>query len=187
MSIKFTEIERVFVSETPDPVTASPFSTILNNGSNLDLASITIDANCDKNGILLFGVVNWSITVTPLIDSVAIAIPAYGQISFDILLNGIVIYRVTQTAAQFGFPITGVFGIPSTTYNIATLLHFDTSALTAFTTSLVNTYTLRASNIILTPPLLSIGGLTAGGITAAAGPVTFLAEKVEAHRQEAAN
>jgi hypothetical protein len=180
--VKFTEIERVFVDEH-NPIATPPFPTNLPNGGFADLASVTINIGRDKDAFLLHAVVNWSATFTPLSTPVNIAIIGNAQVTFQFLRNNTVIYQVIQSIPQPLVNLIPPFATAATGFDIASLLHFDTSSLCDClgTSGGFTTFTLRATNIILTPPLTPSGAL-AGTVTAAAGPVTLVVEEVEACR-----
>ncbi|AEG58834.1 hypothetical protein [Desulforamulus ruminis] len=179
MPIRFGPIERVFVSEQ---AALTPGSILLPNGGSVDLASITVQGDCPA--VLLQAVINFSVTFTPLITPVIATVPGFAQITFEFLLNGTPIYRVTETAEQAGLPLGLLFTTASTTFETVNMLHFDLSNLTGLSSTSIDTYTLRASNIILTPPLVTPAGVAAGTVSAAAGPVTFIAEAVRIRRDE---
>jgi hypothetical protein len=132
--------------------------------------------------VLLNAVVNWSATFTPS-SVTTLNVPGYADITFEILRNDIVIYRVGQTATQKGFPLVQPafqFSRPTSTFEIASLLYFDTTPI--FCNEKIdfaerNTYTLAATNINLIAPQVSIIPATT---SAAVGAVTLVATEVEA-------
>ncbi|MDF2501352.1 MAG: hypothetical protein K0Q77_2066 [Anaerosporomusa subterranea] len=189
--MKFGEIKRIVFDESnqtlpPPPITApliSPFTINLSNGGTTNLAAVTLTAERPV-GVLLNAVVNWSSTFTPPGTTATLVVPGFANVTFEILRNGVVIYRVTQTAIQNSF-FTQPAGTTTslTTYQIATLLHFDTtSVVPQFCNERapkINVYTLRATNILLVAPQVSAGTAVT---TAAVGAVTFIAEKIKACR-----
>lgn len=181
MSIKFGPIDRVFVCEqgalTPNP----PGVVVLPPNGSVDLCSITVQGNCPA--ILLSAVVNWCVTFTPLVTPVIATVPGFASVTFQLLLNGAPIYSVVDTAEQLGLPLGLLFTTASTTCETTSLLHFDLSNILGISTTSIDTYTLRATNIILSPPLvLPVVGPPAGTVTATAGPVTLVAEAIRVHR-----
>jgi hypothetical protein len=187
--VKFGEIERVSFSEVdsvlPLPPTTppftSPFPLSLINGSTVNLALLNVSSRHDNDGVLLQAVINWSATFTPPANTsnVTITIPGYTTVSFEILLNGIVIARTTQTAVQNSTSPTSssTFSAATTTFNIAALSHFDKNPI--FNCHLIKAYALRVTNISVVAPQVSSGVATA---SASAGAVTMLAGKVAARR-----
>ncbi len=153
----------------PLPPIAFPIS--LPHGVTVNLASLTFDCH-NLDAAILQAVVNWSATFTPPSTASVLTTPGYADVAFELLLNGDVIYRVIQTATQKGIPIIGNFITATTTYQIASLLHF---AIPVYGHER-NNYTLRATNIVLTAPVLAAGLATT---TAAAGAVTLVAKELD--------
>lgn len=153
------------------PPLTSPFPIPLPNGGTVYLAKVNIPVGHDHVGVLLSATVNWSATFTPS-EAAAVTTPGFATVIFEILLDDFVIYRVTQTALQQGAPSTATFAAATSTFEIATLLHFDIVPGCHY--SGCRTYTLRTTNILLTPPVISAGRATA---TAAVGAVTLVAEE----------
>jgi len=178
---------QVFVSEqngllslppTIPPFT-SPFPIQLTNGGTVNLAMINLNQthhgmkqNCD--GALLHAVINWSATFTPppsISASSILNTAGYANVTFEFLKNGAVIYRVTQSATQHAIPLnqpTFLFTTAIPTYEIASMLFFNTDRCPCSKSAI---YILRATNILLVAPQISVGGATT---TAAVGAVTFL-------------
>ncbi|MDR3589509.1 MAG: hypothetical protein P4N41_07575 [Negativicutes bacterium] len=197
--VKFGEIERVVFSQFNPvlllpPITSpltSPFPIELPNAGTINLALVNIRSEHDRDGVLLSAVVNWSATFTPPTPTAVLNVPGFADVTFELLRNGVVIYRVDQTAVQKGVPLvqpTFPFTTVST-FEIASLLHFDFRLPGFdFTPPLClqefNVYTLRATNIALVPPQVATGTATT---TAAVGAATLVAEKVEAHRSDPAD
>lgn len=189
---RFGKIDRVVFDESsavlpPPPTTfpfTSPFLVTLPNGRAANLAVVSIEAR-PRHGVLLNAVVNWSATFTPPTTASVLNVPGFADVTFELLLNGTVIYRVSQTAIQKAVPLvqpTFLFTNASTTYQIASLLHFDITPVDQHVVCgcsglNINTYTLRATNIFLSPPQVSAGTATT---TALVGAVTLVAEKVAA-------
>jgi len=200
--IRFGKIKRIIFDESssvlpPPPTTfpfTSPFDVTLPNGGAVNLAVLNIDAH-PQHGVLLNAVVNWSATFTPPATPSVLNLTGFADVTFELLLNGSVIYRVSQSAVQKAIPLsqpTFLFAIASTTYEIASLLHFDTTPADfnigcklgsnigcniGCNCSGINTYTLRATNIFLVPPQVSTGIATTSAVV---GAVTLVAEKVNA-------
>ncbi len=194
--VKFGEIERVVFSQF-DPVLllpttslTSPFPTNLPNGGTINLALVNVRTGHDRDGVLLSAVVNWSATFTPPTPTAVLNVPGFANVTFELLRNGVVIYRVDQTTVQAATPLVQpVFPFTTvSTFGIASLLHFDFTPLVFDSTiacchSEFTVYTLRATNIVLTAPQVAAGTATT---TAAAGAVTLVAEIVEARRCDVA-
>jgi hypothetical protein len=159
------------------PPLTSPFPVPLTNGATVDLATIDACVKNDCDIVLLSAVINWSATFIPpssISTSSILNNPGYANVTFEFLTNGVVIYRVTQTTAQKGFPInqpTVLFTLAIPTYEIASMLFLDTTPLCCNRHPQFNSYTLRATNITLVSPVVSTGGATT---TAAVGAVTFV-------------
>lgn len=166
------------------PITSpliSPFPIQLINQGTFNLAIIEL-SNFHKSkkhsscGIILEAVINWSATFSPpssISSSSILNNTGYANVTFEFLKNEVVIYRVTQTAAQTGISLnqpTVLFTSPVSTYEIASMLFFDANSFHGCCSEI---YQLRATNILLSAPKLSTGGAT---ITAAVGAVTFLAK-----------
>lgn len=179
------KIDRTFVSEFNPllplppiiPPLTSPFPVPLTNGATVHLATIDACVKNDCDVVLLSAVINWSATFTPpssVSTSSILNTPGYANVTFEFLTNGVVVYRVTQTAVQKGFPInqpTVLFTLAVPTYEIASMLFLDTTPICCNRHQKFNTYTLRANNIALVSPTISTGGATT---TAAVGAVTFV-------------
>lgn len=177
--------DRIFVSEYNPllslppiiPPLTSPFPVGLTNGGTVNLATIDACIKKDCEVVLLSAVINWSATFTPpssVSTSTLLNTPGYANVTFEFLTNGVVVYRVTQTAVQKGFPInqpTVLFTLAVPTNEIASMLFLDTTPNCCNQHQKFNIYTLRANNIALIPPIISTGGATT---TAAVGAVTFV-------------
>lgn len=169
--------EDVSVCEA-NAVITPPFPTSLPAGGTVELCTVFVPDDCEPNAFLLSAVVNWSVTFTGLASPLVITSPGSAQITFEILRDGIVIYRVIETASQIGANTAIVFVGPTTTFTTTSLLHLDTASLwQGCCNPFPTTYTLRATGIILTPPL-SVATVAAT-VTAAAGAVTLVAEEVD--------
>lgn len=182
--VKFTEIERVFACEVNSVVTP-PFPTTLPPFGTVDLCQLSVPIGRDRDGFVIHAVVNWSATFTGFATPLVLATPGFAQITFELLRDGGPIQRVVQTAGQVGFTIGAPFTGSSTTFEIATMLHLDTTSLTGIANPIA-TFILRATNILLSPPLTA-AGTPAGTITAAAGLTSLIVEEVEACRAQAMN
>lgn len=160
------------------PPLTSPFPIPLLNGGTVNLATIETCLRCDCDSVLLQASINWSVTFIPpssISNASILNTPGYANVTFEFLRNGIVIYRVTQTAVQKGIPLnqpTTLFTLAIPTYEIAAMLFVDLMPIRHAQHHGSTAYTLRATNIILfAPQIASIGGAT---ITAAVGAVTFV-------------
>jgi len=178
--------ERTFVSEhnallplppIVSPLT-SPFPIQLVNGGTVNLATIDACLRCHCDIVSLSAVINWSATFSPpssVSTSSLLNTPGYADVTFEFLRNGIVIYRVTQTSVQKGMPLNQpavLFTLAIPTYEIASMLFLDLTPIRYSGHPEPNVYTLRATNISLIPPQISIvGGATT---TAEVGAVTFI-------------
>lgn len=157
---------------------APPFPIALPAGGTVDLCTVFVPEDCDPNAFLLSAVVNWSVTFTGLVTPLVITSPGAAQVIFELLRDGIVIYRVIETANQIGANSAIVFVGPTSTFTTTSLLHFDTASLWhGCCNPFPTTYTLRATGITLIPPLS--GAIIAGTVTAAAGAVTLVAAEVD--------
>jgi len=178
--------ERTFVSQynallpLPPmiPPLTSPFPIPLVNGGTVNLATIETCVRWDCEMVSLSAVINWSATFIPPSSISAASIlntPGYANVTFEFIRNGMVIYRVTQTAAQKGIPLnqpTTLFTLAIPTYEIASMLFLDRMPIRCGRHQEPIIYTLRATNIVLiSPQISSIGGATA---TAAVGGVTLV-------------
>ena len=170
----------------PPPLSAplqSPFPVALASGTAVNLAAVTLSA-AQRGRTVLRAVVNWSATYTPPATDTVLLTPGFAGVTFEILRNGTVIYRVAQTAVQNAFfnqPAGTVS--PLTTYQIAALLHVDAAAPCRRSCPKqalpLQVYLLRAANIFLVAPEVAAG---AAQTTAAVGAVTFIAEKTKTCR-----
>jgi hypothetical protein len=179
----FTRIRRTVVTEqnavlTLPPITpplSSPFPVTLTSGVTIDpLAFTAIRLKCNDSAVLLNAVINWSATFIPPTTPATLNVAGYADITFEIALNGFVIYTVTQTAVQKGIGLQSGFPFSESvpTFELATLLHLDTLPL-LFADFRELVYTLRATNIAIVPPQVTGGGATA---TAQVGAVTLSAQ-----------
>lgn len=167
------DIDRVFECEV-NTVVVPPFTTTLPAGGTVSLCSIAVPAR--RAGYLVRAVVNWSATFTPPVFTVVptIITSGFAQITFEILRDGGPIARVFQTA----FSPVGAFPTPATTFEIATLQILDTQSLSGITNP-ISLFEVRATNIILVPPLLNVGLASA---SAAAGLVSLVVEEIDVCR-----
>lgn len=176
----FKGVERVFVDETVAPLPVDQLFPIpLQNGSTMDLATIDVGLGCNRNGILLLAVVNWSFRVDSGTTPVDILASLLANVTFELLRNGVVIYRTTQTAVQSALNVgPGPSPVDATTFEIADVLHFDIPS-PAIAPG-INTYTLRATNVTVVEPLDSVILTTAVEV----GSVTLVAEEIEASKKK---
>ena len=178
--------ERTFISEhnallaLPPiiPPLTSPFPIPLVNGGTVNLATVDACLRCDCEIVSLSAVINWSATFIPpssISTTSILNTPGYANVTFEFLRNGIPIYRVTQTSVQKGIPLNqpaALFTLAIPTYEIASMLFIDRMPIRYRRHHGPNIYTLRATNIALVSPQISIiGGAT---VTAAVGAVTFV-------------
>jgi len=93
------------------------------------------------------------------------------------LVNGFVIYAVTQTAVQKGLPVNSavLFSLAVPTFEIASLLHLDMRHIFKACSSRELVYTLRATNVSLVAPQVASGVAT---VSAEVGAVTFVAQEI---------
>lgn len=180
--LPLTEVERVVTAErhavTPLPSTTepieSPFPVNLPAGGTVELARLTIDLRRDRDAVLLLGTVNWSASFSAEI----ITRGGSADVTFELLRDGAVIYRVTQSAVQLEVAaLSRPVSAAAAVFQIASLRHLDTTPLTGKTNCV--TYTLRATNIILVKPDSPDEQNT---VTAEAGAVTLTAQEIEAPR-----
>lgn len=168
--IKLGKIELTVVKEH-NTVPVSDFPVILPNEGTIDLASVAIDLTGDLDGVLLQAVVNWETLFDPSPGNLTFA--GFAFVDFELLRDGVVIYRVSQTAPQEQVSATENSGLVLPTFRVATLLHLDTEPLTGHAG--IVTYTLRATNITLVPPQNDTPGLVQAQVAA----VTLIAQEVE--------
>ncbi|VBB05188.1 Hypothetical protein LUCI_0395 [Lucifera butyrica] len=175
------EIERVFECEGNTTV-FPPFPTTLPAGGTVPLCSIIVCSH--RAAYLVRAIINWSATFTPLASALALTSGGFAQVEFDLLRDGVVIERVFQTAPQVGFGVGIPFTTASTTFEIAAMQILDTSSLVSDPP--LSVFELRATNVILTPPLSTVGTVITpvGTTTAAVGAVSLVVEQIEARRNE---
>jgi len=138
-------------------------------GSTVDLASIALDLTGDWDAVLLQAVVNWQALFSSP-TQVSTAVSGSAEITFELLRDGEVIYRLTQSAVQIAASRQPTEG---ETNKIATLLHLDTQPLSGLSGQV--TYTLRATNIVRTRPT---GDNQTGFVLFEALAVSFIAQQV---------
>jgi len=148
---------------------SSPFPISLSTGETINLALINIPASTKPIGILLTAVVNWSATFTPPSTSTTLSTPGYADATFELLRNGVIINRLTQTVVQKGTPLSTSldFAIAVPTYELMALSFVDLSLLLCHT----NTYTLRVTNLALVDPVVASGTATT---TAQVGSISLV-------------
>lgn len=173
----FTGIDRVFTCETNALVTP-PFPTALTPNGTVDLCKISIPSRRARNAFLVNAMINWSATFTPL-STANLETPGFAQITFALLRDGSPIFHVIETAGQIVLTSTS-FISASTTFITTKLQHWDTTVLTGVVNP-ITVFAVRATDIILVPPLAS-AGVSIGTITAAAGAVTLSVEEVKARK-----
>ena len=165
-------------------VITPPFLLALPHNTPTELAKIVIyrSHKCECNCVIIKSVVNYSVTFTPPSAAAPLTTPGYGDITFELLVNGNVVYRVLQTALQKGFPLPPAnFSTPATTFEIASLLHVNqTSACCCNPCGYYDILTLRAT-ANLVAPLTTTGTAT---IAANAGAVTLIAELLDPKRDD---
>ncbi|MPM85604.1 hypothetical protein SDC9_132685 [bioreactor metagenome] len=151
-----------------------PLTTALPEGEMVELARIDVGADCEKDGILLTAVANWGIRVTSNNQIVSISSAGSANVTFELLRNDTVIYRITQTAVQT-FLNKSEGPVETATFEIADIRYLD------FSTRAIkpgnNTYVLRVANITIIEPVISNGASVL--TTASVGPVTFVAEVID--------
>jgi hypothetical protein len=180
------EIERVFTCEVNEVITP-PFPVSLPAGGTVDLCKLTVPLGRSPSAFLITAVVNWSVTFTPISTGTS-DFPGSAQITFELLRDGGPIQRVTQPAIQLVFSGDVPSPTASTTFEIATLRHLDTISLSGITNPLA-TFLVRATNIILNPPIEDIEGAVnpVATVTAAAGLTSLTVQEIKATRGEVLN
>lgn len=174
--IPFTKVEQVVTNERkavlPFPATVppivSPFPVALTEGRTTELAQVVIDLRHDRDVVLLLAAVNWSATF----PSTAFTVGGFVDVTFELLRDGAVIYRVIQSTVQ-GENTSGT-SPTLTVFNITGLSHLDTAPLTG--KAGVVTYSLRATNINIVEPM----GGTSVTVTAEVGAVTLTTQEIKA-------
>jgi hypothetical protein len=160
------------------PPLTSPFSFELLNATTVNLATIDACVRDDDEVVALSAVINWSATFIPPASISTISIlntPGYADVTFEFLRNGVVIYRVTQTAAQKAIPLnqpTVIFTSAIPTYEIASMLFFDRIPICDSRHRKHSIYTVRATNIALVAPQVLVTG--GASTTAEVGAITFV-------------
>jgi hypothetical protein len=178
------EIERVFACEVNEAV-SPPFPVSLPASGTVDLCRLTVPLVSSPSAFLVTAVVNWSVTFTPTI-ALNSDFPGFTQITFELLRDGGPIQRVIQSAIQLVFSDDQPTPTASTTFKIATLRHLDTTSLGGIINPLA-TFVIRATNIILNPPLNVENVNTptpVATVTAAAGLTSLTVEEVGACRAD---
>ncbi|MDD4600564.1 hypothetical protein SDC9_13766 [bioreactor metagenome] len=161
--VRFTKVKKVVNDE-------KFFTKALIEGSSIELARVKLDLRREKAGVLLLGTVNWRATF----PSTAFDTGGWAEVTFELLRDGAVIYRIHQSAVQ-GENIGNLSSPPiQTVFRITTLRHFDTASV--FGKPEKVRYALRATNIIMIDPI----GDTPVVVTAHIGAVTFTAQEIEA-------
>ncbi len=170
------EVERVFECEA-NILASPPFPTNFPTGGSINLCTIAL--NSRRTAYLIRAVVNWSATFIPLASALTLSAGGLAQVQFEIVRDGVPIARVTQTVSQAGAAVGAIFATASTAFDTTPIQTLDSTSLGG----IINPLTiieLRASNIILTPPLNILGTvlLPIGSVTAAAGLVSLVVEEV---------
>ncbi|NLP42772.1 MAG: hypothetical protein GX348_11455 [Veillonellaceae bacterium] len=168
-------VEKVFINQSSAPMPATiPLVTALPEGETVELACLEVGAD-DKEGIFLTALVNWCLRVTSNEEPAKIISSGLANVTFELLRNGTIIYRTTQTAVQtFIAEATG--SIETATFEIADLSYLD-MPLAGEIESGINTYILRASNTTIIDPVMADGSSVS--IAASVGPVTLAAQLIE--------
>lgn len=168
-------VKRIIVDQSIAPLPATiPLTTPLPEGEMVELARIDVGADCEKDGILLTVVANWGIRVTSNNEIVSISSSGSANVTFELLRNETVIYRITQTAVQT-FLNKSEGPVETATFEIADIRYLDFSTRAIKPGS--NTYFLRVANITIIEPVISNGASVL--TTASVGPVTFVAEVID--------
>lgn len=174
---EFAKVKKVLNSErnavlplpSSNPSNTSPFPKVLPEGKTVELAHVTIKVGHDPSGVLLLANVNWSATF----PGSAFTTGGWAEVTFEILRDGVVIYRVHPSAVQG--ENDGSTAPPAlTVFRITALRHVDTTPVCDKTGKV--TYTLRATNIIIVDPV----GETATTTKANVGAVMLTVKQIEA-------
>lgn len=168
-------VERVFIDQSIAPLPATiPFPTPLPAGGTVILARVDVEVGGDKDGILLLAVVNWGLRITSGNVAADVTSSGYANVTFEILRNGAVIHRTTQTAVQ---TFTGDPQKPTemTTFELADISYLDIPA--GMPKPGINAYVLRATDITIIEPDVAPGAIVS--TTVSVGPVTLAAEEIE--------
>lgn len=160
------------------PVTI-PFPTPLMAGDTVELARIKVEPAQGKNSILLMAVVNWGLRVTSNGVLATLTTGGSAHVAFELVRNGEVIYRVTQTSIQ-AYSNKAIGPIENAMFEIADLSVLDIPSRRKHQG--VSTYILRAINIDVIDPVLTSGGPAFS--TASVGPVTLVAEELGAKKMK---
>lgn len=170
------DIERVFECEI-NTVVSPPFTTTLPAGGTVDLCKIVVTSR--RTAYLVRAVINWSATFTPLLTLLDLTSSGSVQVQFEILKDGGPIARVTQTIGQIGGGIGVLFDTATTTFDTTPIQILDISHLGGVANP-ITIFELRATNIILNPPLNTLGTIITalGSVTAEVGLVSLVVEEV---------
>ena len=168
--ISYGGVEQVFFNESGS-ILNPPFTTSIVNG--LIVSTVDLRLGNDRVGVWLSALVNWSVTFAPPSGAATLTTAGFVDVVFELLLDGVAIQRISQTAVQKG----NVLSATSTTTQVANLLHFDQSLLSDGACN--NTYSLRVASVALTAPVYNNGS---GTVSAAVGAVSLVAATVEAGR-----
>lgn len=179
------DIERVFECEA-NTLATPPFITPLVSGATL--CSIVVPTR--RAGYLVRAVVNWSVTFTPLLVPIPLTVPGFAQVTFQIFKDGGPIAIVTDSAGQQGFSvdITVPFSTASSTFETTAIQILDTSSVFSVTNP-ISLFELRATNVVLSPPLNVLGTVVtlAGSASAAQGLVSLVVEEIDVCRAASLN
>lgn len=164
--------QRRFLEGTPNPLMPfqSRFTKQLRPGTTVEIAHLKVSLRNEKTGIILGGTVNWSTTFPGSASSSG----GWAEITFELLRNKTVIYRIHQTAVQSEINIDSGSFPQITVFKIAGFRHFDTTSIVGKTETV--RYTLRATNIVTVDP----AGANSIPTTAKGGAVTLTAQLIEA-------
>lgn len=185
--VTFGEVEKVHVCQ--QNVTAlPPFTTQLPVGSTVPLCSVTVplcrDRGRDRDAFLVRAVVNWSATFDPIITILALTGLGFAQVTFEVLRDGVVIGRVTQTINQPN-GVIGILDLPFedavTGFNIATIEVLDTTSLIGCAGPIA-VFELRATNIIVVEPINALGTVITilADVFINAGLISLVVEEIDA-------
>lgn len=173
--IAFTKVKKVVNSErnpvlplpSSKPPYRSPFPKVLPEGRTVELARATIKIGHEPSGVLLLANVNWSATF----PGNAFTNGGWAEVTFEVLRDDTVIYRVHQSALQG--ENDGSTAPPAlTVFRSTSLRHVDSACAK---TGKV-TYILRAANIVKVDPV----GETSVTARTNVGAVMLTVKQIEA-------
>ncbi|HBS58251.1 MAG TPA: hypothetical protein DEA44_03180 [Firmicutes bacterium] len=182
--VTLKDVERVFISQQN---TTGTFATSLPVGGTVPLASIAVPVGRDRDAFLVRATMNWNATFTPLLSLLTLTGLGFAQVTFELLRDGVVIGRVTDTINQPDGSIGAVVATTTVGFDTTTVEVLDTSSITgAVASGAIAIFELRATNIVAVGPVNVLGTVTVplATVTLAAALTTLVIEEIEACRAQ---